>query len=90
MTENPIVHGLLYSYIGKGCRCDDCRGAMREYSAMYRSTPEGREKSVTSSRRANFLRQKCVAFVKEDRPDLYRQFESEWEAMRGTTHQSAS
>lgn len=78
MTENPIVHGLLYSYIGKGCRCEDCKGAMRQYSHNYRSTPEGYQRTLRSSRRTNYLRRRAVAWMKENRPDVFHTFEVEW------------
>lgn len=78
MEEKPIVHGLLYSYVGRGCRCADCTGAMREYSAAYRSSPEGRERVRRSSRRSNFMRQRAVQWVKHNHPELFDVFEQEW------------
>lgn len=78
MEEKPVVHGLLYSYVGRGCRCGDCTAAMRDYSARYRSSPEGRERTRRSSRRSNFLRQKAVNWVKKNEPELYLSFEQEW------------
>lgn len=81
--EIQLQHGLLYTYIGKNCRCDDCRAAMRQYSANYRSTPEGRERSLKSSRRTNFLRRKAITWMKENRPDIFHDFEVEWDNTNG-------
>lgn len=78
MEEKPIVHGLLYSYVGRGCRCADCTEAMRRYSAAYRSSPKGRESTRQSSRRSNFLRQKAVQWVKTNQPEVFASFEQEW------------
>lgn len=79
MEEKPVIHGVLYSYVGKGCRCKDCTEAMRRYSANYRQTPEGREKAQRSSRRSNFLRAQAVKWVKTQHPDVFASFEASWE-----------
>lgn len=81
--EKPIVHGLLYSYTGRRCKCDDCRSAMKEYSAKYRSTPEGREKARQASRRGNYLRQRAIQHMKQHHPEVMAQFEAEWAANNG-------
>lgn len=33
----PIHHGTVYGYVGRKCRCDDCRAAVRAYKQMLRS-----------------------------------------------------
>jgi len=30
-----IRHGTIYAYLGRGCRCEDCRLANREYKGRY-------------------------------------------------------
>jgi hypothetical protein len=81
--EISLQHGVLYTYIGKGCRCSECKAAMREYSANYRSTPEGRERSLKSSRKVNYMRRRAIAWVKEHRPDLIDTFELDWKSSDG-------
>lgn len=39
-TITPIrepVHGTIYTYTRKKCRCDECREANRDYSREYRA-----------------------------------------------------
>ena len=39
-TITPIrepVHGTIYTYTRKKCRCDECRAANRDYSREYRA-----------------------------------------------------
>lgn len=39
-TITPIpetVHGTIYTYTKKRCRCDECREANRDYSREYRA-----------------------------------------------------
>ena len=39
-TITPIrepVHGTIYTYTKKRCRCDECRAANRDYSREYRA-----------------------------------------------------
>ena len=31
------VHGTIYTYTRKKCRCDECRAANRDYSREYRA-----------------------------------------------------
>ena len=39
-----LAHGYtLYVY---GCRCDICRGAMRDYQRDYRQRPEAKARSA--------------------------------------------
>lgn len=78
MEEKPVIHGVLYSYVGRGCRCGDCTEAMRRYSAAYRSSPEGRERVRKSSRRSNFMRQRATQWVKANHPEIMAEFEKEW------------
>ena len=47
-SEQEIVHGLVTSYVHKGCRCDECRAANTRYMREWRA----RNPEIADLRRA--------------------------------------
>lgn len=77
--EKPIKHGTIYAYTGRGCRCDECREASRQYSANYRKTVTGATASKRSGARNNFIRQEALAWVRANKPEVIAELEREWD-----------
>ena len=47
-SEQEIVHGVLTSYVHKGCRCAECRAANTQHSRDWRA----RNPEIADLRRA--------------------------------------
>ncbi len=77
--EFPITHGTLYAYVGHKCRCPACTDAMRRYSQAYRGTEKGAEKTRMSSQKSNYIRQRCVDYMKVNHADIVEQFSLTWD-----------
>jgi hypothetical protein len=77
--ELRVTHGTLYAYVGHKCRCPACTDAMRRYSQHYRGTEKGAEKTRISSQKSNYIRQRCVDYMKVNHPDMVEMFSSTWD-----------
>lgn len=77
--ELQVIHGTLYSYVGHKCRCPGCTDAMRRYSQAYRGTEKGAQKTRMSSQKSNYIRQRCVDYMKVHHIDMVEQFSLTWD-----------
>jgi len=77
--ELQVTHGTLYTYVGHKCRCAPCTDAMRRYSQAYRGTEKGAEKTRMSSQKSNYIRQRCVDYMKVHHVDMVEQFSLTWD-----------
>lgn len=81
--EKPIPHGTIYGYAGRGCHCDECKAASRDYARNYRNSPKGRDASRRSASRNNHIRQAALAWVRSTHPEMILVFEQEWKEKAG-------
>jgi hypothetical protein len=62
--------GTNWGYI-KGCRCDDCKKAHRDYQREYLTRPEARQKHIERASIRNKMSHKALMWVKKNHPEIY-------------------
>ena len=62
--------GTNWGYI-KGCRCDDCTKAHRDYQREYLARPEPRRKHIARAAFRNRLAYESMVWLKKNNPEQY-------------------